>query len=225
MALRFVLASASPARLGLLRAAGVEPEVEVSGVDEEAVAGPPDELALLLAEHKARAVADRLALAVAPAAPAGQRTLVLGCDSVLELDGVAFGKPADATEAVQRWQEMRGRTGVLHTGHCLVDLRGDHDRRAEHRSLSRLASATVHFGQPTDAEIDAYVATGEPLRVAGAFTLDRLGGWFVDGIEGDPGTVLGLSLPLLRAMLRDLDVGVPHLWRPEVGAPSGTAAQ
>jgi septum formation protein len=222
MSLRFVLASASPARLGLLRAAGVEPEVEVSGVDEEAVTGPPDELALLLAEHKARAVADRLALA---AAPGLQRTLVLGCDSVLELDGVAFGKPADATEAVQRWREMRGRTGVLHTGHCLVELRADHDHRAEHRSLSRLASATVHFGRPTDAEIEAYVATGEPLRVAGAFTLDRLGGWFVDGIEGDPGTVLGLSLPLLRALLRDLDVEVPRLWSPEVGAPSGTAAQ
>lgn len=222
MSLRFVLASASPARLGLLRAAGVEPEVEVSGVDEEAVTGPPDELALLLAEHKARAVADRLALA---AAPALQRTLVLGCDSVLELDGVAFGKPADATEAVQRWREMRGRTGVLHTGHCLVELRADHDHRAEHRSLSRLASATVHFGRPTDAEIEAYVATGEPLRVAGAFTLDRLGGWFVDGIEGDPGTVLGLSLPLLRALLRDLDVEVPRLWSPEVGAPPGTAAQ
>lgn len=222
MSLRFVLASASPARLGLLRAAGVEPEVEVSGVDEEAVTGPPDELALLLAEHKARAVADRLALA---AAPALQQTLVLGCDSVLELDGVAFGKPADTTEAVQRWREMRGRTGVLHTGHCLVELRGDHARRAEHRSLSRLASATVHFGRPTDAEIEAYVATGEPLRVAGAFTLDRLGGWFVDGIEGDPGTVLGLSLPLLRALLRDLDVEVPRLWSPEVGAPSGTAAQ
>lgn len=222
MSLRFVLASASPARLGLLRAAGVEPEVEVSGVDEEAVTGPPDELALLLAEHKARAVADRLALATAPGL---QRTLVLGCDSVLELDGVAFGKPADATEAVQRWREMRGRTGVLHTGHCLVELRADHDHRAEHRSLSRLASATVHFGRPTDAEIEAYVATGEPLRVAGAFTLDRLGGWFVDGIEGDPGTVLGLSLPLLRALLRDLDVEVPRLWSPEVGAPSGTAAQ
>lgn len=222
MSLRFVLASASPARLGLLRAAGVEPEVEVSGVDEEAVTRPPDELALLLAEHKARAVADRLALA---AAPGLQRTLVLGCDSVLELDGVSFGKPADATEAVQRWREMRGRTGVLHTGHCLVELRADHDHRAEHRSLSRLASATVHFGRPTDAEIEAYVATGEPLRVAGAFTLDRLGGWFVDGIEGDPGTVLGLSLPLLRALLRDLDVEVPRLWSPEVGAPSGTAAQ
>lgn len=224
MAFRFVLASASPARLGLLRAAGIDPEVEVSGVDEEGVTGPPDELALLLAEHKARAVADRLALAAAPTTAAGQRTLVLGCDSVLELDGVAFGKPAGAAEAVRRWQEMRGRTGVLHTGHSLVELGGDH-HPAEHRSLSRLASATVHFGRPTDAEVEAYVATGEPLRVAGAFTLDRLGGWFVDGIEGDPGTVLGLSLPLLRAMLRDLDVGVSQLWASEVGAPPGTAAQ
>lgn len=208
MSLRFVLASASPARLGLLRAAGVEPEVEVSGVDEDAVDGPPDELALLLAEHKARAVADRLALA-----SGSGRTLVLGCDSVLELDGEAFGKPADAAEAVRRWQDMRGRTGTLHTGHCLIELRGSRSPDpVSHRSLTRLASATVFFGQPSDAEIAAYVATGEPLRVAGAFTLDRLGGWFVDGIEGDPGTVLGLSLPLLRLMLADFDVSVPHLW-------------
>jgi septum formation protein len=207
---RFVLASASPARLALLRAAGVEPEVEVSGVDEEAVEGPPAELALVLAEHKARAVADRLAVT----AGAGH-TLVLGCDSVLELDGEAFGKPVDAAEAVRRWQGMRGRTGTLHTGHCLVELRDDPSQgRASHRSLSRLASATVLFGQPSDAEITAYVATGEPLRVAGGFTLDRLGGWFVDGIEGDPGTVLGLSLPLLRAMLAELGVSVPLLWAP-----------
>lgn len=208
MSVRFVLASASPARLGLLRAAGVEPDVEVSGVDEEAVDGPPAELALLLAEHEARAVADRVALASGTSG----RTLVLGCDSVLDLDGVAFGKPADAAEAVRRWRQMRGRTGVLHTGHCLVELRGATGTEPAHRSLTRLASATVHFGEPSDAEITAYVATGEPLRVAGAFTLDRLGGWFVAGIEGDPGTVLGLSLPLLRAMLGDLGVSVPQLW-------------
>lgn len=208
MSVRFVLASASPARLGLLRAAGVEPDVMVSGVDEDAVEGPPAELALLLAEHKAGAVADRLALTSGTSG----RTLVLGCDSVLELDGVAFGKPVDADEAVRRWQEMRGRTGVLHTGHCVVELRSGTGTEPAHRSLTRLASATVHFGQPSDAEISAYVATGEPLRVAGAFTLDRLGGWFVDGIEGDPGTVLGLSLPMLRAMLGDLGVSVPQLW-------------
>jgi septum formation protein len=104
---------------------------------------------------------------------------------------------------------MRGRHGVLHTGHCLIGLTGHHQG---HRSTSALASATVRFGSPSDAEIDAYVATGEPLKVAGGFTLDRLGGWFVDGIDGDPGTVLGLSLPLLRRLLIDLDVSVPSLW-------------
>ncbi len=215
--MRFVLASASPARRALLQAAGVEPEVVVSGVDEDTVSGPPGELALVLAEHKARAVADRLALEVAgPASgPSTGPTLVLGCDSVLERDGAAFGKPTDAADAVARWREMRGQEGLLHTGHCLVAL-GGHvaGSGADHRSVSALASATVRFGQPSDAEIDAYVATGEPLQVAGGFTLDRLGGWFVDGIDGDPGTVLGLSLPLLRRMLADLGIGVPSLWPP-----------
>lgn len=207
MTVRFVLASASPARLGLLRAAGVDPVVEVSGVDES-VDGPADRTALLLAEHKAAAVADRLTQQPSHLG----RTLVLGCDSVLELDGAAHGKPADAAEAAARWRQMRGHTGVLHTGHCLVDL--GPGRPTERRSVARLASATVRFGRPSDDEIAAYVATGEPLRVAGAFTLDRLGGWFVDGIDGDPGTVLGLSLPLLRTLLADLGVSVPHLWGP-----------
>ena len=205
---RLVLASASPARLALLRAAGAAPEVIVSGVDEDAVTGPPAELALVLAEHKAQAVADRLALS-ADDPTRSRTTLVLGCDSVLDLDGQAFGKPADEADAVARWQEMRGRSGLLHTGHCLVQLTGT---PAKHRRVSALASAVVRFGTPSDAEIDAYVATGEPLRVAGGFTLDRLGGWFVDGIDGDPGTVLGLSLPLLRRLLGDLDVPVTSLW-------------
>jgi septum formation protein len=176
----------------------------VSGVDEDAVSGPPGELALVLAEHKAHAVAERLALEGSE-----RRTLVLGCDSVLEIDGVAFGKPATAADAIARWKGMRGRTGELHTGHCLVLLDAE---AGAHTSLSRLASATVHFGEPSDHEIAAYVATGEPLLVAGGFTLDRLGGWFVDSIEGDPGTVLGLSLPLLRSLLAELNVSVPSLW-------------
>ncbi|MCZ3387749.1 MAG: Maf family nucleotide pyrophosphatase [Actinomycetia bacterium] len=207
--MRFVLASASPARLGLLQAAGVEPEVVVSGVDEDTVSGPPGELALVLAEHKARAVADRLALTDDNASSGP--ILVLGCDSVLERQGVAFGKPADAADAVARWRDMRGQEGILHTGHCLISLS---QQSADHRSISALASATVRFGSPSDAEIEAYVATGEPLRVAGGFTLDRLGGWFVDGIDGDPGTVLGLSLPLLRRLLVDLGIEVPSLWSP-----------
>lgn len=203
---RFVLASASPARLAQLRAAGVDPHVVVSGVDEDTVGGPPAELALTLAEHKAHAVADRLALD--PAWPVGP-TLVLGCDSVLEFDGRAFGKPSDAADAVQRWQQMRGHEGVLHTGHCLVELGVP---GAGHRSVGALGSAVIRFGAPSDAEVQAYVATGEPLRVAGGFTLDRLGGWFVEGIDGDPGTVLGLSLPLLRRLLADLGIAVTDLW-------------
>lgn len=209
---RFVLASASPARRALLQAAGIEPEVVVSGVDEDAVSGPPAELALVLAEQKAHAVADRLARASDDGTT--RPTLVLGCDSVLERSGLAYGKPADAADAVAMWRDMRGQKGVLHTGHCLVLVgdADDTDLSARKRSVSALASATVRFGSPSDGEIDAYVATGEPLLVAGGFTLDRLGGWFVDGIDGDPGTVLGLSLPLLRQMLADLGIEVPSLW-------------
>ncbi len=191
---RFVLASSSPARLKTLVAAGVRPEVVVSGVDEDDVTGPPPYVALELARRKARAVAADLA---DPAA------VVLGCDSVLDLDGVALGKPADAAEARDRWHAMRDREGVLMTGHCV--LRGD-------REASALASTTVRFGSPTDAEIDAYVATGEPLRVAGAFTIDGFGGWFIDGVDGDPANVVGLSLPVLRRLLTDVGVTVTALW-------------
>jgi septum formation protein len=191
-----VLASASPARLGLLRQAGFDPRVIVSGVDEDALSAPtPGELALVLAEAKAAAVAAELT----------DGELVIGCDSVLELDGQALGKPADAAEARRRWQAMRGRSGVLRTGHCVIDT-------VSGRRTSATASTTVHFGEPDDAEIEAYLASGEPLHVAGAFTLDGRSAPFVTGIEGDHGNVIGLSLPLLRTLLGELDVRITDLW-------------
>jgi septum formation protein len=187
---RFVLASSSPARLKLLRQIGIEPDVVVSGVDESTVTGPPADVALTLAVRKATAVARDLSDA-----------LVLGCDSVLDLDGEALGKPVDAADAAARWHRMRGRSGVLVTGHCLIDT-------TTGRDAAEVASTVVHFGDLSDEEIDAYVATGEPLRVAGAFTIDGLGGPYVDGVEGDPHNVVGLSLPLLRRLIRDVGHGL-----------------
>ena len=203
--IHLVLASASPARRRLLLQAGIEPTVYVSAVDEEAVEadarerygdlGPAD-VALLLARAKAEAVAAELRDA---------DHVVLGCDSVLELDGSIHGKPADPAEAVQRWQTMRGRSGVLHTGHWLVD-----DRAAGSGGTGGTVGAAVdtavHFADLDDREIEDYVATGEPLRVAGAFTIDGLGAPYVRGIEGDHTNVVGLSLPTLRELL--LDIGI-----------------
>ena len=193
-----VLASASPARLATLRSAGVEPVVIVSGVDESVLDGlPPAELALQLAELKCAAVAEREDL------PAG--ALVLGCDSVLDLDGQALGKPGDPDEARRRWHDMRGRSGVLRTGHSLRDT-------TTGKVAAATASTTVHFADVTDAEIAAYVATGEPLVVAGAFTVDGLGGAFVTGVEGDYHNVVGVSLPLVRDLAAELGHSWTDLW-------------
>ena len=193
-----VLASASPARLATLRSAGLDPVVIVSGVDESRVTDlPPAELALQLAELKCAAVAARDDL------PDG--CLVLGCDSVLELDGAALGKPLDPDEATRRWQSRRGRTGVLQRGHSLRDT-------APGQVAAATASTTVHFADVSDEEIAAYVATGEPLHVAGAFTVDGLGGAFVTGIEGDFHNVVGVSLPLLRVLLAELGHSWTDLW-------------
>ena len=198
MPLHLILASASPARLATLRSAGVEPEVIVSGVDESQVDGlPPEELALQLAELKAAAVVARLDR---------RDAVVLGCDSVLELDGQVLGKPDDPDDAIARWRSMRGRSGVLHTGHALHDL-------ASGAVAAATASTTVHFAELTDDEVSAYVATGEPLHVAGAFTVDGLGGPFVTRIEGDHHNVVGVSLPLVRELLAELGRSWIDLWR------------
>jgi septum formation protein len=198
---RLVLASASPARLGVLRAAGVEPEVRVSGVDEEAIsASTPAGLVRALAEAKAAAVVR----------PEDDDLLVLGCDSMLDLDGTAYGKPGTATEAVQRWELMAGRSGTLRTGHALLSVRAG----SVVAQATDVASTEVRFGRPTPDELAAYVATGEPLQVAGAFTIDGRGGWFVDGVDGDPGTVIGLSLPMMRILMAHVGVAVTELWEP-----------
>ncbi len=204
MTIRFVLASASPARYRTLARAGVVAEVLVSGVDEsQSIAASPAQLAQILAEAKADAVAGTVR------GPA----LVLGCDSLLELDGLALGKPESVDAAIGRWRQMRGKRGVLHTGHALIDV-------ASGRRQSRTVSTVVRFADITDDEIAAYCSSGEPSSVAGGFTIDGLGGWFVDGLEGDPHNVVGLSLPALRRMLADLDYELADIGYP---AASGTA--
>lgn len=219
--MHLVLASASPARLATLRAAGVEPTVCVSGVDEVAVLAAatdrlgtlePADAVLVLAQAKAEDVARALRADAVGGGPsielAGphEHTVVIGCDSMLEFDGEVLGKPADAAEARERWRAMRGRAGSLHTGHWLVDLR-DGEHGGTGATLGATSSTVVHFASVSDVEIDAYVATGEPLQVAGAFTIDGFGGPYIERIEGDHHGVVGVSLPLLRDLLGEL--GIP----------------
>jgi septum formation protein len=199
-----VLASASAGRLRVLRDAGIDPEVLVSGVDEDTADGlETAAMVAVLAERKAAAVAARRPDA-----------LVLGCDSLLDLDGVALGKPASPEQATATWRRLAGRDGTLCTGHCLIEP-------GTGRRATGVGRTVVKFAAPSDAEIAAYVASGEPLLMAGAFSLDGRSAPFVDSIAGDPSNVIGLSLPLLRRLLAELGIAITDLWR----SPALAAAQ
>ncbi len=210
---RVVLGSASPGRLKVLRQAGVDPLVAVSGVDEDAVIAAlgsdtsPGDVVRILAHAKADQVAASLDGTVAA------DCVVIGCDSMLNLDGRLVGKPASADAARRQWESMAGRSGQLYTGHCLLRLL---DGEAIQRA-SESSATTVRFATPTAADLDAYIRSGEPLAVAGGFTLDGLGGWFIDRIEGDPSNVIGVSLPLTRALLQRVGLSVSELWASNPG--------
>jgi len=200
-----VLASTSPARLAALRAAGVDPTTISPGVDEDAVVAAaghlePAEMVELLARAKAEAVAESHGSTI--------DGLILGGDSAFVIDGIIHGKPHLPDVARERWLRQRGRMGVLYSGHWLIDNRGG----VNHGGIGVVTHADVTFADITDAEIDAYIATGEPLHVAGAFTIDSLGGPFIESIVGDPHTVVGLSLPALRNLVRSLGIDWTDLW-------------
>jgi septum formation protein len=224
---RLILASQSPARTKLLAEAGIRHTVLVSDVDEDAVQArygvtDPHDTALLLARAKAEAVA---------ALPEAEGALVIGCDSVFEFDGESHGKPYTAAVARERMLRMSGNSGVLHTGHWLVDCRataaGNEPSGAELEdgtsdgggtapgsgaTLGAVASAEVHFMDMAPEEIDAYIATGEPLNCAGSFTIDGLGGAFIRKVDGDPHAVVGLSISTLRNLLGQANVRITELW-------------
>jgi septum formation protein len=212
--MRVCLASTSPARLMLLGQFGIRPLTVAPDVDEEEVIAAveaaegrvlaPDEHVLLLARRKAADVAARLRDDIP-----GFDGIVIGGDSMFELGGEVLGKPYTPENAVARWQAMRGRTGVLHSGHAVVRI----EPGAPPREVHATAAASVSFvDDVTDAEIEAYVATGEPLHVAGAFTVDSLGGAFIERVEGDPSTVVGMSVSLLRRLVREVGVDWASLW-------------
>jgi septum formation protein len=205
---RVVLASASSGRRKVLRQAGIDPLVVVSGVDEDAIAArldpqaTPVEITTALAVAKADAVVASLETDVAA------DCVVIGCDSMLYRNGELVGKPHSADAARLAWQQMAGGSGQLYTGHCVI--------RLQHNTIAYQAAeaavTTVHFGRPIADELDAYVHSGEPTRVAGGFTLDGLGGWFVEGVDGDPSAVIGLGLPLTRRLLREAGLTLVEVW-------------
>jgi nucleoside triphosphate pyrophosphatase len=205
---RVVLASASPGRRKVLRQAGIDPLVIVSGVDEDAVIArldpdaTPQDVTVALAAAKAESVVEYLDAKITA------DCVVIGCDSMLYRDGELQGKPASEAEARRGWQDMGGKSGQLHTGHCVIQLR---DNMIAYRAAEATVT-TVNFGIPAPADLEAYVASGEPTRVAGGFTLDGLGGWFIDGVGGDPSAVIGIGLPLTRKLFERAGLSIAELW-------------
>jgi septum formation protein len=205
---RVVLASASPGRRKVLRQAGIDPLVIVSGVDEDAVIArldpdaTPQDVTVALAAAKAESVVEYLDAKITA------DCVVIGCDSMLYRDGELLGKPTSEAEARRGWQDMGGKSGQLHTGHCVIRLR---DNMIAYRAAEATVT-TVNFGIPAPADLEAYVASGEPTRVAGGFTLDGLGGWFIDGVGGDPSAVIGIGLPLTRKLFERAGLSIAELW-------------